>query len=236
MQSRSSQASPGCRPLKKTEKIIFPRYHQLDVVRKLVCHVRENGPGHNYLIQHSAGSDKSNSIAWTAYRMASLHDSSNEAVYDSVIVVTDRRVLDQQLQATISSFDHTLGSVETIDDKKSSKDLLNAINKGKRVIVTTLQKFPVIYEQVQSAVGKHYAIIVDEAHSSQTGQSSMKLKAALADVSDALEEYAELEQKTVDEIEAKDILVQDMLSQGKHKNLSFFAFTATKGQDPRNFR
>ena len=217
----------GSTNIKKTEKIIFPRYHQLDVVRKLVRHVRENGPGHNYLIQHSAGSGKSNSIAWTAYRMASLHDSNNEAVYDSVIVVTDRRVLDQQLQATISSFDHTLGSVETIDDKKSSKDLLNAINKGKRVIVTTLQKFPVIYEQVQSAVGKHYAIIVDEAHSSQTGQSAMKLKAALADVSDALEEYAELEQKAVDEIEAKDILVQDMLSQGKHKNLSFFAFTAT---------
>ena len=217
----------GSTNIKKTEKIIFPRYHQLDVVRELVRHVRENGPGHNYLIQHSAGSGKSNSIAWTAYRMASLHDSNNEAVYDSVIVVTDRRVLDQQLQATISSFDHTLGSVETIDDKKSSKDLLNAINKGKRVIVTTLQKFPVIYEQVQSAVGKHYAIIVDEAHSSQTGQSAMKLKAALADVSDALEEYAELEQKAVDEIEAKDILVQDMLSQGKHKNLSFFAFTAT---------
>lgn len=217
----------GSTNIKKTEKIIFPRYHQLDVVRKLVCHVRENGPGHNYLIQHSAGSGKSNSIAWTAYRMASLHDSNNEAVYDSVIVVTDRRVLDQQLQATISSFDHTLGSVETIDDKKSSKDLLNAINKGKRVIVTTLQKFPVIYEQVQSAVGKHYAIIVDEAHSSQTGQSAMKLKAALADVSDALEEYAEIEQTAVDEVEAKDILVQDMLSQGKHKNLSFFAFTAT---------
>lgn len=217
----------GSTNIKKTEKIIFPRYHQLDVVRELVRHVRENGPGHNYLIQHSAGSGKSNSIAWTAYRMASLHDSNNEAVYDSVIVVTDRRVLDQQLQATISSFDHTLGSVETIDDKKSSKDLLNAINKGKRVIVTTLQKFPVIYEQVQSAVGKHYAIIVDEAHSSQTGQSAMKLKAALADVSDALEEYAELEQKAVDEIEAKDILVQDMLSQGKHKNLSFFTFTAT---------
>lgn len=217
----------GSTNIKKTEKIIFPRYHQLDVVRELVRHVRENGPGHNYLIQHSAGSGKSNSIAWTAYRMASLHDSNNEAVYDSVIVVTDRRILDQQLQATISSFDHTLGSVETIDDKKSSKDLLNAINKGKRVIVTTLQKFPVIYEQVQSAVGKHYAIIVDEAHSSQTGQSAMKLKAALADVSDALEEYAELEQKAVDEIESKDILVQDMLSQGKHKNLSFFAFTAT---------
>lgn len=217
----------GSTNIKRTEKIIFPRYHQLDVVRELVDHVRKNGPGHNYLIQHSAGSGKSNSIAWTAYRMASLHNDNNEAVYDSVVVVTDRRVLDQQLQATISSFDHTLGSVETIDDKKSSKDLLEAINKGKRIIVTTLQKFPVIYEQVNSAVGKHYAIIVDEAHSSQTGQSAMKLKAALADVSDALEEYAELEQKAVEEVEAKDILVQDMLSQGKHRNLSFFAFTAT---------
>lgn len=217
----------GSTNIKKSEKIIFPRYHQLDVVRKLVDHVLENGPGHNYLVQHSAGSGKSNSIAWTAYRMASLHNANNEPVYDSVIVVTDRRVLDQQLQATISSFDHTLGSVETIDDKKSSKDLLAAINKGKRIIVTTLQKFPVIYEQVNSAVGKHYAIIVDEAHSSQTGQAAMKLKTALADVTDALEEYAELEQKAVDEIEEKDILVQEMLSQGKHNNLSFFAFTAT---------
>lgn len=217
----------GSASIKKSEKIIFPRYHQLDVVRKLVDHVLENGPGHNYLVQHSAGSGKSNSIAWTAYRMASLHNANNEPVYDSVIVVTDRRVLDQQLQATISSFDHTLGSVETIDDKKSSKDLLAAINKGKRIIVTTLQKFPVIYEQVNSAVGKHYAIIVDEAHSSQTGQAAMKLKTALADVTDALEEYAELEQKAVDEIEKKDILVQEMLSQGKHSNLSFFAFTAT---------
>lgn len=217
----------GSSNIKRTEKIIFPRYHQLDVVRKLVDHVRRNGPGHNYLIQHSAGSGKSNSIAWTAYRMASLHNDNNEAVFDSVIVVTDRRVLDQQLQATISSFDHTLGSVATIDDKKTSADLRDAINKCKRIIVTTLQKFPVIYEQVESAVGKHYAIIVDEAHSSQTGKAAMKLKTALADVSDALAEYAELEQKAVEEIENKDILVQEMLSQGKHQNLSFFAFTAT---------
>lgn len=128
-------------------KVIFPRYHQLDVVRKLVAHVRENGAGHNYLIQHSAGSGKSNSIAWTAYRMASLHNAENDAVFDSVIIVTDRRVLDQQLQATVSSFDHALGSVVTIDEKKSSQDLKNAINDGKRIIVTTLQKFPVIYDQ-----------------------------------------------------------------------------------------
>src|SRR5699024_2859753 len=153
---------------------IFPRYHQLDVVRKLVAHVHENGAGHNYLIQHSAGSGKSNSIAWTAYRMASLHNDDNEPIFNSVIIVTDRRVLDQQLQATIRGFDHALGSIVTIDEKKSSADLRNAINDGKRVIVSTIQKFPVIYDQVQAATGKHYAIIVDEAHSSQTGQSAMK--------------------------------------------------------------
>lgn len=208
-------------------KLIFPRYHQLDVVRKLVEHVRANGSGHNYLIQHSAGSGKSNSIAWTAYRMASLHNEDNEPIFSSVIIVTDRRVLDQQLQSIVSSFDHTLGTVVTIDDKKSSADLRDAINDGKRIIVTTLQKFPVIYEQVHAAQGKRYAVIVDEAHSSQTGQSAMKLKVALGDTSDALEEYAELEGKAEDEIDKKDIFVQEMLSQGKHKNLSFFAFTAT---------
>ena len=210
-----------------TEKIIFPRYHQLDVVRKLVSHVKTNGAGHNYLIQHSAGSGKSNSIAWTAYRMASLHNDNNEPIFNSVIIITDRRVLDQQLQATVSSFDHTLGSVITIDEKKNSVALRDAINEGVRIIVTTLQKFPVIYNEVQSAVGKRYAVIVDEAHSSQTGQSALKLKAALADVRDALAEYAELEEKAVEEVEANDILVQEMLSQGKHSNISFFAFTAT---------
>ena len=210
-----------------SSKVIFPRYHQLDVVRKLVSHVRENGAGHNYLIQHSAGSGKSNSIAWTAYRMASLHDENNNPIFDSVIIVTDRRVLDQQLQATVSGFDHTLGSVVTIDEKKNSGDLRDAINDGKRIIISTLQKFPVIYDEVHSSVGKHYAVIVDEAHSSQTGQSALKLKAALADVSDALQEYAELEEKAVEEIEKNDPLVQEMLSQGKHQNMSFFAFTAT---------
>jgi len=217
----------GSTNIKRSENIIFPRYHQLDVVRKLVAHVLKNGAGHNYLIQHSAGSGKSNSIAWTAYRMASLHDENNDAIFNSVIIVTDRRVLDQQLQATVAGFEHALGSVEIIDDKKDSQDLLAAINNGKRIIISTLQKFPVIYKEVSSNIGKRYAIIVDEAHSSQTGDSAMKLKKALADTTDALKEYAELEQKTVEEIESKDILVQEMLSQGKHSNLSFFAFTAT---------
>ena len=209
-------------------KIIFPRYHQLDVVRKLVADTRENGPGNNYLIQHSAGSGKSNSIAWVAYRLASLHNKENKAVFNSVIIVTDRRVLDSQLQATIGGFDHTIGSVVLIDEKKSSKDLLQAINDGRRIIVTTLQKFPVIYELVDDPTGKAFAIIVDEAHSSQTGQSALKLKTALADTTEALKEYAELEQKTEDDFDAQnDKLIKELVSAGKHKNLSFYAFTAT---------
>ncbi len=217
----------GSRRIETKIRLIFPRYHQLDVVRKLVSHVLTEGVGHNYLIQHSAGSGKSNSIAWTAYRMASLHNAENEPVFDSVIIVTDRKVLDQQLQATVSSFDHTLGTVVTIDERKTAKNLKDAINDGKRIIVTTLQKFPVIYDEVKDVTGKHFAIIVDEAHSSQTGRSAMKLKTALADMTDALKEYAEIEGKAEEEIDRKDILVQEMLAEGRHKNLSFFAFTAT---------
>lgn len=210
---------------KKT--IIFPRYHQLDVVRKMISDVLQNGAGKNYLIQHSAGSGKSNSIAWTAYRLASLHDYMNNPIFSSVIVVTDRRVLDAQLQATISGFDHTLGVVETIGEDKNSQDLKNAINNGIRIIVTTLQKFPVIYQEVDEANGRNYAIIVDEAHSSQTGQSAMKLKTALADTEDALREYAEIEGKAEEELDPEDKLLQEIIAHGKHKNLSFFAFTAT---------
>ncbi len=217
----------------RTEKIIrrktliFPRYHQLDVVRKMIAHVSENGAGHNYLIQHSAGSGKSNSIAWTAYRLASLHDKDNNPIFSSVVVVTDRTVLDAQLQETISGFDHTLGAVETIGEDKNSGHLRDALNAGVRIIVTTLQKFPVIYQEVDEAKGRNYAVIVDEAHSSQTGTSAMKLKAALADTEDALREYAEIEGKAEEDIDPTDKLVQEMITHGRHKNLSFFAFTAT---------
>ena len=207
--------------------LIFPRFHQLDVVRKLIAHVRENGAGHNYLIQHSAGSGKSNSIAWTAYRLASLHDEKNNAIFRSVIVVTDRTVLDAQLQATISGFDHMLGTVETIGEGKNSQDLKQAINDGVRIIVTTLQKFPVIYEEVDKAEGRNYAVICDEAHSSQTGSSAMKLKTALADLGDALKEYAEIEGIEEDKVDPQDKLVKELIAHGRHKNLSFFAFTAT---------
>ena len=213
------------------KKLIFPRFHQLDVVRKLIADVREHGSGRNYLVQHSAGSGKSNSIAWTAYRLASLHNADNEPIFTSVVIVTDRRNLDAQLQETVTGFDHTLGSVETIGEKKTSQDLKHAINAGKRIIVTTLQKFPVIYEEVNDAAGKRFAIIVDEAHSSQTGSSAMKMKVALADTSDALKEYAEIEGKAEEKIlDAEDRMVRELLAHGHHQNLSFFAFTATPKQ------
>ena len=211
----------------KKQNLIFPRFHQLDCVRKLIADVSANGAGHNYLIQHSAGSGKSNSIAWTAYRLASLHDIDDNAIFKSVIVVTDRTVLDAQLQNTISCFDHTIGSVETIGEGKSSQDLKNAINDGKRIIVTTLQKFPVIYQEVDKADGKNYAVIVDEAHSSQTGSAAMKLKTALADTEEALREYAEYEAIEEEKFDPDNKLIQELISHGKHKNLSFFAFTAT---------
>ena len=209
-------------------KIIFPRYHQLHVVRWLEDEVRKSDSGHNFLIQHSAGSGKSNSIAWTAYRMASLHDKNDNPMFNSVVIVTDRKVLDSQLQDTIGGFDHTLGSVVLIDEKKNSQDLLRAIQDGKRIIVTTLQKFPVIYDLVGDTKGKRYAVIVDEAHSSQSGQSALKLKIALADTSDALKEYAEIEAKNEEELDKEnDRFLQEMVTAGKHNNLSFFAFTAT---------
>lgn len=217
--------------VKTTKKLIFPRYHQLDVVTKLMLDVKQNGSGRNYLIQHSAGSGKSNSIAWAAYRLASLHDDYNNPVFTSVVVVTDRKVLDNQLQDTINSFDHTFGLVETIGDNKTSKDLRDAINDGKKIIVTTLQKFPIIYEEVENNHGKRFAVIVDEAHSSQTGSSAQKLKIALADDEQALQEYARIEsdeEKNQEDFEDK--LVKELLGHGKHSNLSFFAFTATPKQ------
>ena len=217
----------GTEKVIRKKRLIFPRYHQLDVVRKLIAHVSENGAGHNYLIQHSAGSGKSNSIAWTAYRLASLHDRDNNAVFSSVVVVTDRTVLDAQLQETISGFDHTLGAVETIGEDKTSRDLKDAINAGVRIIVTTLQKFPVIWQEVDAARGRNYAVIVDEAHSSQTGSSALKLKAALADTRPVLREYAEIEGVEEEEIDPTDRLVQELIVHGRHRNLSFFAFTAT---------
>ena len=213
---------------KEKQNIIFPRFHQLDVVRKLIWNVRDCGVGHNYLIQHSAGSGKSNSIAWLAHRLSGLHDRNNNAVFNSIIVVTDRKVLDKQLQETIYQFEHQKGVVVKIDDEKTSKDLKEAIDDGKRIIITTLQKFPVIYKEVDDVSGKKFAVIVDEAHSSQTGNSAKKLKIALADRDEALKKYAEMEaQEEENEKDYEDKLVEELATHGHQDNISFFAFTAT---------
>ncbi len=211
----------------KTGKMIFPRYHQLDVVTKVVTDVKKNGSGKNYLIQHSAGSGKSNSIAWLSYRLSSLHDKNNNKIFDSVIVITDRKVLDNQLQDTIYQFDHVDGTVEKIDKNKSSRDLLKAINDGKKIIITTLQKFPVIYSEINS-IGKTFAVIVDEAHSSQTGRSASKLKEGLGNTEEILEKYAREElSEEANRPDEDEVLLNELASHGLHTNMSFFAFTAT---------
>ncbi|MBD5517096.1 MAG: type I restriction endonuclease subunit R, partial [Lachnospiraceae bacterium] len=157
-----------------------------------------------------------------------LHDKNDKPVFTSVIVINDRTVLDRQTQDTIFGFDHIKGTVEKIDDEKHSSDLRDAINDGKKIIITTLQKFPYIYEEISDTTEKRFAVIVDEAHGSQSGKSAQKLKAALADTEEALKEFAELEEREEEEIkDDEDKLVEQMLTHGRHKNLSFFAFTAT---------
>ncbi len=208
-------------------KLIFPRYHQYDVVNKVLKDVKENGAGKSYLIEHSAGSGKSNSIAWIAYRLASLHDSSNNSVFDTVIVVTNRVVLDSQLQDTINSFDHTPGLVEAIDDKKRSRGLTDAINDKKRIIICTIQKFLFAYKDFDNLKGRKFAIIIDEAHQGQSGESAKTLRRALIDEEQAIKDYAIEEGVDENEVDLEDELVSTIMAQGKHRNQSFFAFTAT---------
>ena len=219
------------------EKLIFPRYHQLDVVRKLVADVYNNGSGKNYLIQHSAGSGKSNSIAWLAHHLTNLHDANDESIFHSIIVITDRRVLDKQLQRDIYNMEHKPGVVVRVD--KNAKQLTTSLEKGDKIIVCTLQKFPFVDVQRVATEGRRFAIIVDEAHSSQTGKASERLKEVLADISaqgeDAIEkklhEYAVEEAKA--EAEEKDTdeeIAAEMATHGQQQNLSFFAFTATPKQ------
>ena len=230
--SREEQATislvNGKQVKKKSVNIIFPRYHQLDVVEKLVADTRSTSEGKNYLIQHSAGSGKSNSIAWLTYRLASLHNEQDKEMFQSVFVVTDRRVLNKQLQDTILGFEHYEGQIVTITDKDNSTVLRDAINDKKRIIITTLHRFPIIYKELDNHRGKKFAIIVDEAHSSQSGKSAEKLKAALADTDEALKEMAEWEGKTEEEMkDDMDLMTETLLTQGQHKNQYFYAFTAT---------
>lgn len=218
----------------KKETMIFPRYHQLQAVRELVASARTEGVGHNYLVEHSAGSGKSNTIAWLTHRLASLHDAGDERVFDSVIVVTDRRVLDQQLQDTIYQFEHKRGVVQKID--QDSRQLAEALESGVPIIITTLQKFPFVSKQLLKMAEergeegrgalqtRRFAVVIDEAHSSQGGETATDLKEVLG--GEGLLEEAR--RRAGDEgVDNMDELFRSMAKRGRQANLSFFAFTAT---------
>ena len=208
----------------KKEKLIFPRYHQLDVVRTIGENVLNVGIGKNYLVQHSAGSGKSNSIAWLAYRLSSLHNATDERIFDSVIVVTDRKVLDQQLQNTIYQFEHKTGVVQKID--KDSTQLASALGFGINIIITTLQKFPFVVDKVGELPERKYAVIIDEAHSSQGGEASKKLKEVLASKSLEQAETDDTDDYTGDDF-IREQIERSAAARGQQSNISFFAFTAT---------
>lgn len=209
----------------KEEKLIFPRYHQFDTVKRVIEDAKENGPGKNYLIQHSAGSGKSNTIAWIAHRLAELHNDKDQNIFDGVIVVTDRRVLDRQLSYTVQSFSHVVGVVKHIEN--GGKELQECLEKGVRVITTTLQKFPVIVETIEKTAGKKFAVIVDEAHSSQSGESAADLRQVLT--LDEAENETEKEEKLFKTTE--DLIVERMKARKvKAPNISYLAFTATPKQ------
>jgi type I restriction enzyme R subunit len=210
-------------------RIIFPRFHQWDAVRKLEAHAREHGAGQSYLVEHSAGSGKSNSIAWLAHRLATLHDGDNQKVFDKVVIITDRLVLDRQLQDTVYQFEHARGVVVRID--KHSDQLTEALaGEQARIIVTTLQKFPFVLDKVGELPARKYAVIVDEAHSSQTGEAAADLRRVLAGSSKQQRLQAAEEEDAAEEAErgdSQDLLARSLEGRGRPKNLSFFAFTAT---------
>ena len=207
---------------KVKETLIFPRYHQLDAVTKLVTAVKEEGAGKNYLFQHSAGSGKSNTIGWSAHKLATIHDAKDNKIFDTVIVITDRTVLDEQLQDTINQFSHTPGLVVSIDSENGSKSgqLVEALKSGAMIIVVTLQTFPFILREIRETTAlakRNFAVIADEAHSSQTGASAGKLRKVLSS-----------EQVEVDEGETyEEYLERETASRSLPPNVSFLAFTAT---------
>ena len=206
---------------KKSTKLLFPRFHQLKAVRKILAQLKIDGTGKNYLIQHSAGSGKSNTITWLAYRLANFYQNytDQKGMYDSVIVVTDRRVLNKQIQDNIKQLDNTPGMVMYLDQNTTSKDLKKAIEDKKRIIITTIQKFPIISDVVTQFANRKYAIIIDEAHSSQSGESARHMRKALS-----LEEAAE---KDVPGKDLDEIIADEIKQKGQQPNLSQFAFTAT---------
>lgn len=222
-----------------SESMIFPRFHQLDAVRKLIAHTKTHGAGKNYLIQHSAGSGKSNTIAWLAHHLASLHNADDEKIFNSVIIVTDRVVLDRQLQETVAQFEQTDGVVQKID--KDTHQLTAALAANVPIIITTIQKFPYVMHSIQTKAkqgehisldteGKRFAVIVDEAHSSQTGETAGELRQVLnkSGIEAAIAaEFLDLEEDEQADIEVQKNILREQFKRSRQDNLSFFAFTAT---------
>ncbi len=222
-----------------SESMIFPRFHQLDAVRKLIAHTKTHGAGKNYLIQHSAGSGKSNTIAWLAHHLASLHNADDEKIFNSVIIVTDRVVLDRQLQETVAQFEQTDGVVQKID--KDTHQLTAALAANVPIIITTIQKFPYVMHSIQTKAkhgehisldteGKRFAVIVDEAHSSQTGETASELRQVLnkSGIEAAIAaEFLDLDEDEQADIEVQKNILREQFKRSRQDNLSFFAFTAT---------
>lgn len=201
------------------ETLIFPRFHQLDCLRKVLADVKENKTTQNYLIQHSAGSGKTNTIAWLAHRLSSFHDSDNKQIFDNIVVVTDRVVVDRQLQRAIMGIDHKSGKVAVMGDKATSDDLRRALEGNTKIIATTIQKFPYILDTVKGLKSKTFAVIIDEAHSSTAGKD-------MAAVNKALGSDVDYEDDAFN-MDAEDIIVDELSKSGKRPNVSVFAFTAT---------
>jgi type I restriction enzyme, R subunit len=224
---RPEKGSPAAK--RAAETVIFPRYHQWDAVRALEADAKLKGAGQNYLVQHSAGSGKSNTIAWTSHRLSNLHDAADNKIFDKVVVITDRIVLDRQLQDTIYQFEHARGVVVKVD--KNSQQLADALTgQQARIIITTLQKFPYALEKMESTPNRRYAVIVDEAHSSQTGEAAKDLRLALGATEEQEYTVAEAEDAgfiatASDPVE--EALAKAVAARGRQRNLSFFAFTAT---------
>lgn len=201
---------------KVRENVIFPRFHQRDVIHKVLKDVYENGSTQNYLIQHSAGSGKTNSIAWLSYRLSSLHDADNKIIFDNIIIVTDRVVVDRQLQAAIIGMEHKSGLIKVMDDKCNSADLAMALNGNTKIIATTIQKFPYIVDEVKNLKSKRFAVIIDEAHSSTAGKDMAAVTMTLGSG-----------EASIDESTTEDLIAGEIARHGKQENVSVFAFTAT---------
>lgn len=200
--------------IKRSENLIFPRYHQLDVIRKLLADVSENRTAQNYLIQHSTGSGKTNSIAWLAHRLTSLHDANNKIIFNNVVIITDRVVVDRQLQKAIMGMEHKAGLIKVMDDKCSSADLAIALNGNTKIIATTIQKFPYIVDSVAGLKEKRFAVIIDEAHSSTAGKDMAAVTMALGSGEET-------------DADVEDMISSEIKRNGKQVNVSMFAFTAT---------